>query len=177
MVGRCMLCIMMMCALGMPFILEQPSSSVMEHHPCFQHLAQKFRIYKVTWLNWWLGICLQHGRKTFSLRYSYGLAPMEVKVAWRNWVPDYGKAPCSASRGLTHSRKVFSSIAKLGPKGTWLYSNIEALIKDLYLPLPDKNWEATMVNRLGVDIIIYISHSDVSQVQRLCWREQSVWWC
>ena len=46
MVGRCMACLTMMCALGLPFILEQPSTSVMEYHPCFQFLARQFRIYK-----------------------------------------------------------------------------------------------------------------------------------
>lgn len=31
----------MMCALGIPFILEQPGSSVMEHHPCFKFVTKK----------------------------------------------------------------------------------------------------------------------------------------
>ena len=48
MVGRCMACLMMMCALGLPFVLEQLSTSVMEYHPCFQFLAQRFKIYRVT---------------------------------------------------------------------------------------------------------------------------------
>ena len=49
MVGRCMACVMVMCALGMPFILEQPSTSVMEFHPCFQLLARQFKIFKDPW--------------------------------------------------------------------------------------------------------------------------------
>ncbi|CAL1147042.1 unnamed protein product [Cladocopium goreaui] len=92
MVGRCMACLTMMCALGLPFILEQPSTSVMEYHPCFQFLARQFRIYKAF-----------------------------------VWMGSYGGD---------------------SPKGTWLYSNVEALIKDLYLPLCDKKWGAKMVRRL-----------------------------
>lgn len=42
-----MLCIYMMCALGIPFILEQPGSSVMEHHPCFKFVTKKYKIFKV----------------------------------------------------------------------------------------------------------------------------------
>lgn len=49
MTGRCLLCIYMMCALGIPFCLEQPSSSVMEYHPCFKFLSSRYKIFKVTW--------------------------------------------------------------------------------------------------------------------------------
>lgn len=38
------------------------------------------------------------------------------------------------------------SIRGESPKGTWLYSNVESILKNLYLPLPFKKW-AHMVNR------------------------------
>ena len=86
MVGRCMMMIFMLSALGIPWILEQPSSSVMEYHPCFQHLASKFRVFKVSWLISF-GICDVHPKPLFGksnwIRYLYGLDPTVGKVAWQ----------------------------------------------------------------------------------------------
>lgn len=49
MVGRVCLCILVMSALHIPWCLEQPSSSVMELHPCFQYIAKKFVVYRAAW--------------------------------------------------------------------------------------------------------------------------------
>ena len=46
MVSRCCICIFICCILKVPFILEQPASSVLEAHPEFQLLAKRFKIFK-----------------------------------------------------------------------------------------------------------------------------------
>ena len=42
MVARCCVCMLIACILNVPFILEQPGSSVLECHPYFQLLCKKF---------------------------------------------------------------------------------------------------------------------------------------
>ncbi|CAK9041269.1 unnamed protein product [Durusdinium trenchii] len=91
MVSRCAISILILSALGVPWALEQPSSSVLEFHPAMQFIAKKFSMHKV-WI--WLG--------------SYG-----------------------------HSC----------PKPTYVYSNCPHILKELYLPLLEKEWSAQMVNR------------------------------
>lgn len=50
MVVRVMAQILMLQLLRIPWILEQPSSSVMEHHPMFAWICSKFCVYRATWL-------------------------------------------------------------------------------------------------------------------------------
>lgn len=48
MVSRCVTILMMLCSLQIPFVLEQPASSLMQHHPDFERLCRQFTIYRVT---------------------------------------------------------------------------------------------------------------------------------
>ncbi|CAK9088946.1 unnamed protein product [Durusdinium trenchii] len=51
MVSRCMILCLMLATLDIPFILEQPASSLMQYHPHFQYLCKRFDIYRVfVWL-------------------------------------------------------------------------------------------------------------------------------
>ncbi|CAL1133886.1 unnamed protein product [Cladocopium goreaui] len=51
MVSRCCILALVCCILRIPFILEQPASSLMQFHPDFQYLCRKFEIYRVfVWL-------------------------------------------------------------------------------------------------------------------------------
>lgn len=47
MVARVCLCLYMLSTLGMPWCLEQPASSVLERHPLFQFLCERFLVYKI----------------------------------------------------------------------------------------------------------------------------------
>ena len=47
MVARCAISILVLSALGVPWALEQPSSSVLEFHPAMQFIAKKFSVHKV----------------------------------------------------------------------------------------------------------------------------------
>lgn len=51
MVARCCICILVCCIMHSPFILEQPGSSLLEHHPLFQMICKKYCIYKVPQLH------------------------------------------------------------------------------------------------------------------------------
>lgn len=51
MVTRCCIMIYICCSLGLPFILEQPGSSLLQYHPDFQKICRGFDIYRVAWLN------------------------------------------------------------------------------------------------------------------------------
>ena len=46
MVSRCAISILILSALGVPWALEQPSSSVLEFHPAMQFIAKKFSMHK-----------------------------------------------------------------------------------------------------------------------------------
>ncbi|CAK9052314.1 unnamed protein product [Durusdinium trenchii] len=51
MVARVCLVLSITCSLHLPFILEQPSSSLMELHPAFRWLSKQFKIYRIfVWL-------------------------------------------------------------------------------------------------------------------------------
>ena len=51
MVGRVSLALMVMSSLSLPWVLEQPGSSLLELHPAFQRLSKHFQIFKVfTWV-------------------------------------------------------------------------------------------------------------------------------
>lgn len=50
MVSRCVIICLMLATLDIPFILEQPASSLMQYHPHFQYLCKRFDIYRVAWL-------------------------------------------------------------------------------------------------------------------------------
>ncbi|CAK9086958.1 unnamed protein product [Durusdinium trenchii] len=58
MVTRCCIMIYMCCVLKIPFILEQPMSSLLQYHPDFQRLCRSFTIYKVfIWIGSYGGSC------------------------------------------------------------------------------------------------------------------------
>lgn len=115
MTGRCLLCIYMMCALGTPFCLEQPSSNVMEYHPCFKFLS-KFKIFKVTWnqkslkmtdcsiCKSWVNCILIMAVTGNHSRSSFGWGPTEDTVAglieWR--VTAYISTCVEKSLGANH---------------------------------------------------------------------------
>ena len=42
-----MILCLMLATLDIPFILEQPASSLMQYHPHFQYLCKRFDIYRV----------------------------------------------------------------------------------------------------------------------------------
>ena len=50
MVSRCCILALVCCILRIPFILEQPASSLMQFHPDFQYLCRKFEIYRAPYL-------------------------------------------------------------------------------------------------------------------------------
>ena len=50
MVSRCCVLLMILCLLDIPWILEQPASSVLQYHPDFEYLCKKFSIYRVAWI-------------------------------------------------------------------------------------------------------------------------------
>ncbi|CAK8996761.1 unnamed protein product [Durusdinium trenchii] len=51
MVTRCCIMIYICCSLGLPWILEQPGSSLLQYHPDFQRICAKFTVYRVfVWL-------------------------------------------------------------------------------------------------------------------------------
>ena len=41
-----------LCALGIPWILEQPASSVMEHYQPMAHLAKVWKVFRI---HLWIG--------------------------------------------------------------------------------------------------------------------------
>ena len=49
MVCRCCLCALICCLLKVPWVLEQPGSSLLEWHPYFQLLCKRFKIFRVIW--------------------------------------------------------------------------------------------------------------------------------
>ena len=50
MVSRCMILCLIMGLLRIPFILEQPASSLMQFHPLFEYVCKKLDIYRVSHL-------------------------------------------------------------------------------------------------------------------------------
>lgn len=46
MVSRVCMVLAVMSALKLPWLLEQPSSSVMAWHPCFRWIVRHFRVYQ-----------------------------------------------------------------------------------------------------------------------------------
>ncbi|CAK9003148.1 unnamed protein product [Durusdinium trenchii] len=58
MIYRVTAALIMMSTLNIPWFVEQPGSSLMEHHPAFQHLCKRFTVYKVfIWLGAYGGDC------------------------------------------------------------------------------------------------------------------------
>lgn len=47
MVSRCCIIMMMCCILKIPFISEQPASSLLQFHPDFQYMCKRFQIFRV----------------------------------------------------------------------------------------------------------------------------------
>lgn len=47
MVARCCICALICNILKVPWILEQPASSVLECHPLFQLLCKRWEIFRV----------------------------------------------------------------------------------------------------------------------------------
>lgn len=47
MVARCAICMLVLSLLHIPWMLEQPASSVMELHPAVQHIAKVVKVFKV----------------------------------------------------------------------------------------------------------------------------------
>lgn len=56
MAARCFAIIEVLSTLWVPWILEQPSSSLMEEHPLFKKLYKTVTIYKATW--WPVQFCV-----------------------------------------------------------------------------------------------------------------------
>lgn len=62
MVSRCVILCLICCQLGIAWVLEQPASSLLEHHPDFAYLAKRFNIYRVPWykktccIRWWANV-------------------------------------------------------------------------------------------------------------------------
>ena len=89
MVARCCISILVCCALGIPFALEQPASSILELHPAMQFIAKKFAIYKA-WLvdrerTWGpLGAVMSSERESIPVgrRCGFGLGAMAIPVPW-----------------------------------------------------------------------------------------------
>lgn len=50
MVSRCVILALKAALLNLPWILEQPASSLLQYHPDFQYLAKKTTIYRVSQL-------------------------------------------------------------------------------------------------------------------------------
>lgn len=53
MVTRCCLLAWICSMLDIPWVLEQPGSSLLQWHPAFQKLAKKFDIWRAAWLLWY----------------------------------------------------------------------------------------------------------------------------
>ena len=85
MVGRVSLALMVMSSLSLPWILEQPGSSLLELHPAFQQLSKRFQVFKVFV---WLGAYGGHSPKP-TILYSNKKAliqslylPLPSKATW-----------------------------------------------------------------------------------------------
>lgn len=50
MVTRCIILCIICSILGIPWVLEQPASSVMQYHPHFQYFTKRFDVYRATQL-------------------------------------------------------------------------------------------------------------------------------
>ena len=48
MVARCMILCLILGLLRVPFILEQPASSLTQYHPLFEYVCKKLDIFRVT---------------------------------------------------------------------------------------------------------------------------------
>lgn len=85
MVARVSLVLMVLSSLELPWILEQPSSSLLELRPAFQRLSKHTRVYKVFL---WVGAYGGHSPK-HTLLYSNKKAliqslymPLPSKTCW-----------------------------------------------------------------------------------------------
>ena len=157
MVARCCGMILMCSLLRIPWMLEQPSSSLLEYHPLFKWIARVTDVFRAPCQEYttqnWAKVKLFTVASCLAVVFMVGAAKVFV------WVGAFGGE--SAWPATRRSQLCLQQKNGLrpqrgrgvpGPKPTYVYSNYR-MISALYLPLPSNHkWAAEMsVKQLGMD--------------------------